>query len=461
MAAAVAAVAAAALCWWLRVRRHGLGTVADEATFATLHTISRAAPSLRGGLTCESARKAARDLRPLLGAEAVALVAAASPSGAPGRLGRARGAGGGGTARTGLGPVLDAAHDGPEEGGTPAPAGADAGGAHGPGGSALCRLLVWEGACGDRHSGGVPAHVRQVLATGRARVVPPDLLCCGDPRCRIRVAVVAPLAVEGRVEGALAAYVAGASAARVRAVSEVARWLSGQLELAELDSSRARLAEAEMRALRAQISPHFVYNSLTTIASFVRTDPERARHLLLDFADFARYSFRNPRDFTTLAEELRSIDRYLLLERARFGDRLRFSVEVAPEVLPVTVPFLSLQPLVENAIRHGMDDAHGPEPFHVRIVGRDAGAEAAISVEDDGAGMDPDRLLEILTASGAAGAGGTGAGIGLANVDERMRQLYGDAFGLTVETGIGAGTKVNLRVPKNRPRPGSAAGRLT
>jgi two-component system LytT family sensor kinase len=206
-----------------------------------------------------------------------------------------------------------------------------------------------------------------------------------------------------------------------------------------------------MRALRAQISPHFVYNSLTTIASFVRTDPERARELLLDFADFARYSFRNPRDFTTLAEELRSIDRYLLLERARFGDRLRFSVEVAPEVLPVTVPFLSLQPLVENAIRHGMDDAHGPEPFHVRIVGRDAGAEAAISVEDDGAGMDPDRLLEILTASGAGGAGGTGAGIGLANVDERMRQLYGDAFGLTVETGIGAGTKVNLRVPKNRP----------
>ncbi|XVQ13669.1 sensor histidine kinase [Spirillospora sp. CA-255316] len=457
-AAAVSAVATAAVCWWLRVRRHGLGTVADEATFATLHTISRAAPSLRGGLTRESARRAARDLRPLLGAEAVALVAAAAPSGGPGRLGRALGAGAAEEARTGRSPVLHAAHGGFEEGGALA-AGETAGaggaaataGGHGSGAAACCRLLVWEGAGGDRHSAAVPAHVRQVLATGRARVVPPDVLCCGDPRCRIRVAVVAPLAVEGRVEGALAAYVAGASAARVRAVSEVARWLSSQLELAELDSSRARLAEAEMRALRAQISPHFVYNSLTTIASFVRTDPERARELLLDFADFARYSFRNPRDFTTLAEELRSIDRYLLLERARFGDRLRFSVEVAPEVLPVTVPFLSLQPLVENAIRHGMDDAHGPEPFHVRIVGRDAGAEAAISVEDDGAGMDPDRLLEILTASGTGGARGTGAGIGLANVDERMRQLYGDAFGLTVETGIGAGTKVNLRVPKNRP----------
>ena len=391
-ASAVAVAVSAALCRRLRARRAGLGAVADEATFATLHTISRAAPALRGGLTRDAARRAARDLRPLLGAEAVAVVAAAPAAG----------------------------------------------------------MLVWEGVGGDRHAPGATAHVRQVLDTGRPRVVPPGQLSCGDPRCPIRTAVVAPLAVEGRVEGALAAYVAGASASRVRAVGEVARWLSSQLELAELDSSRARLAEAEMRALRAQISPHFVYNSLTTIASFVRTDPERARELLLDFADFARYSFRDPRAFTTLAEELRSIDRYLLLERARFGDRLRFSVEVAPEVLPVTVPFLSLQPLVENAIRHGMDDADGPEPFHVRIVGRDAGSEAAISVEDDGAGMDPDRLLEILTA-GTPGAGATGAGIGLANVDERMRQLYGDAFGLTVETGIGAGTKVNLRVPKNRP----------
>ncbi|MBX6768002.1 MAG: histidine kinase, partial [Actinomadura rubrobrunea] len=235
-------------------------------------------------------------------------------------------------------------------------------------------------------------------------------------------------------------------------VGEVARWVSSQLELAELDSSRARLAEAEMRALRAQISPHFVYNSLTTIASFVRTDPERARDLLLDFADFARYSFRNPRDFTTLADELRSIDRYLLLERARFGDRLQFSVEVAPEVLSVALPFLSLQPLVENAIRHGMAGAR--DAFRIKIVARDAGAEAAISVEDDGVGMDPDRLREIL-AAGPTFAGrdrrGGGAGIGLANVDERLRQVYGDEYGLTVETAIGAGTKVNLRVPKYSP----------
>ena len=90
-----------------------------------------------------------------------------------------------------------------------------------------------------------------------------------------------------------------------------------------------------MRALRAQISPHFVYNALTAIASFVRTDPDRARELLLEFADFTRYSFRPHGEFTTLAEELRSIERYLVLEQARFGDRLAVTLRIAPEVLPV------------------------------------------------------------------------------------------------------------------------------
>jgi two-component system LytT family sensor kinase len=200
--------------------------------------------------------------------------------------------------------------------------------------------------------------------------------------------------------------------------------------------------EAEVRALRAQISPHFVYNSLTAIASFVRTDPERARELLLEFADFTRYSFRRHGDFTTLAEELRSIDRYLLLERARFGDRLQVTVQVAPEVLPVTVPFLCIQPLVENAVRHGLEGR--PGQGHVTIVARDQGSEALISVEDDGAGIDPDAVRRTLAGRP------DGDHVGLGNVDERLRQVYGDDYGLVVETAPGAGTKVSLRIPKYR-----------
>ncbi len=174
------------------------------------------------------------------------------------------------------------------------------------------------------------------------------------------------------------------------ALTEVARYACGQLELAELDSSRARLDRAEVRALRAQISPHFIYNALGTIASFVRTDPERARELVLEFADFTRYSFRSAGEYTVLADELRNIDRYLTLERARFGDNLQVRLQVAPEVLSVVLPFLALQPLVENAVRHGLSGKSAGGT--VSIVASDAGPDCVISVEDDGVGMDPELL---------------------------------------------------------------------
>ncbi|HUR06622.1 MAG TPA: histidine kinase [Nonomuraea sp.] len=302
------------------------------------------------------------------------------------------------------------------------------------------RLLVYDGA-GEHHARQAFEHAGATLKDGRIQVLGIE---CELLECPIRNAVVVPLSTDDRVVGALAAYGPHASAGLVKAAQEVAGWVDSQLELAELDRSRTLLMEAEVRALRAQISPHFIYNSLTTIASFVRTDPERARELLLEFADFTRYSFRRHGEFTTLAEELRSIDRYLILERARFGDQLQVTLRIAPEVLPVAVPFLCLQPLVENAVRHGLESKNGVG--RITIVAEDAGAECRIGVEDDGLGMEPDRLRRIL-----AGEVAPAGGVGLANVDERLRQVYGDEYGLVVETGPGAGTKVNIRLPKYHP----------
>jgi len=232
------------------------------------------------------------------------------------------------------------------------------------------------------------------------------------------------------------------------AVGEVARYASSQIELAELDASRARLDRAEVLALRAQISPHFIYNALNTIASFVRTDPDRARELILDFADFTRYSFRAAGQFTTLAEELHNIDRYLRLERARFGASLKIKLQVAPEVLNVVVPFLALQPLVENAVRHGLAGQGGGS---IEIVARDSGADCAITVEDDGVGMDPEFLRSgFADALADSSSGQESAHVGLTNVDHRLRAAFGDDYGLVVETAMGAGTKVLMRVPKFR-----------
>ncbi|MEU1279737.1 histidine kinase [Streptomyces sp. NPDC005805] len=364
-----------------------LGTPVELATFHTLHTASLAAPPLRAGLTEDTARKAARRLRSLLGTEALCL-----------------------TDRDGV--------------------------------------LAWDGPGDDHHREQVMAKVAEVLESGRGRSVHSE---CADVECPLRWVVIAPLTGEEGVLGTLVAYGSRESAVLVRAATEVARWVSVQLELAELDRSRTRLIEAEIRALRAQISPHFIFNSLAAIASFVRTDPERARELLLEFADFTRYSFRRHGEFTQLADELRCIEQYLALAGARFGDRLKVTLQVAPEVLPVTLPFLCLQPLVENAVKHGLEDSRSE--CRVTIAAQDAGAEAMVTIEDDGVGMDPDALRAIL-----AGEAGASSGIGLLNVDERLRQVYGDDHGLVIETAVGAGMKITVRVPKYRAGVHSSAG---
>jgi len=256
-------------------------------------------------------------------------------------------------------------------------------------------------------------------------------------------AAAAAVLVGGRAVGAVVAFEPTVRAGLVRATGEVADWVAAQVELGELDASRAALAEAEVRALRAQISPHFIYNSLNAIASFINTDPATARELVLEFADFTRYSFRRHGDFTTVAEELRSIDSYLRLERARFGDRITVTLQVAPEVLSTVVPFLSIQPLVENAVRHGLESKEGGG--RITITAIDSGAYAELSVEDDGVGIEP-AALERALAGGPAGDH-----VGLRNVDARLRQVYGDDHGLVVETNVGAGTLVRMRVPKSQP----------
>lgn len=363
------------------LRDRDFGTPTDRATFATLHTASLAAPHLREGLTPTGASRAAKHLRTLLGTAAVALTDATS-------------------------------------------------------------TLAWDGA-GSHHAPAAAEHAAEVLRTGRSVVLDGDAVHCGQVDCPIRTAVVAPVNGEDRVVGALIAYGPDTSAGLLRATDEVALWVSTQVELADLDRSRTRVIEAELRALRAQISPHFVYNSLAAIASFVRTDPERARELLLEFADFTRYAFRRGGEFTTLADELKNIERYLVLEQARFGDRLQVQLVVAPEVLPVAVPFLAVQPLVENAVRHGLEGKTGIG--HVTLGAQDAGAEAHIWVEDDGVGSDPELVRRVLAGESEADS------IGLGNVDARLRQVFGDDYGLVVETAPGAGTKVSFRVPKYAP----------
>jgi two-component system LytT family sensor kinase len=255
--------------------------------------------------------------------------------------------------------------------------------------------------------------------------------------------VVAPLLIQDQLLGALIAIYEPDRRLRpddTRVVGEAAALVSAQVELSLVAAQEERLTKAELHALRARISPHFVYNSLAAIASYIHSRPDTARALLAEFAEFTRYAFRGERTYVTIAEELHYVEKYLRLEQARFGDRLAVRVQVDPDVLQTVVPVLSLQPLVENAVKHGLEARAGKRTIEILAIDRDQDVE--LRVTDDGVGMSD--------AQAAAALSGERGGIGLSNVDRRLRATFGDDYGLEVETEPARGTTVVMVVPKFR-----------
>ena len=221
-------------------------------------------------------------------------------------------------------------------------------------------VLAIDGEGGDQvRPGDMLSRLLARTRDDRVRIEP--RLTSSDPSCPLRSAVLAPLLVQGRRAGTLIAFYRRPGrppASEVRVVMEAASLVSAQLELSVVADQEERLARAELRALRAEISPHFIYNALAAVAGDIHTRPDEARELLIDFAEFTRYLFRDGRSYVTLAEELEHVERYLRLEQARFHS-LSVSVDVAPETLGAVVPAMSVQPLVENAVRHGIERRAG------------------------------------------------------------------------------------------------------
>ncbi len=301
------------------------------------------------------------------------------------------------------------------------------------------RLLAFDGLGAGHHRPG--DELAQLAADDRVRVEP--RLQCEHPGCPLRSAIVAPLTVQDRRVGALVAFYDRPGRLRLeetRVVGEAAALVSAMVQLSEMEAQGERLARAELRALRAQISPHFIYNALAAVAAFIHSRPEEARELLTEFAEFIRYAFARQRAYVTVADELRYVEKYLRLEQARFGERLKVRVQVDPEVLQAVLPVLSLQPLVENAVRHGVERKQ--EGGLVSIEGIDLGNDVALRVSDDGEGIDPARARDALA--------GEGPGIGLGNVHGRLLSTFGEGYGLQVESGPGRGTTVVMTLPKFR-----------
>jgi two-component system LytT family sensor kinase len=211
-------------------------------------------------------------------------------------------------------------------------------------------------------------------------------------------------------------------------------WNNARIEH-RLQEQEKLLLAAKIEALASQINPHFLFNTLASISSLIRTQPETARMLITKLSGLLRRLMRSTDHFVTLREELESVDEYLDIEVVRFGPQLAVVKEITPETLDVVVPSMILQPLVENSIKHGLARKVGGGRITIKAMLRDH--HAVIEVHDDGLGMTEDRLEHAL-----------GGGIGLSNVNERLRTIYGAHYHLKLTSVPGQGTCARVEIPE-------------
>jgi two-component system LytT family sensor kinase len=221
---------------------------------------------------------------------------------------------------------------------------------------------------------------------------------------------------------------------------ELKIWNSVRIQI-KLEEQERLLLHARMEALQNQINPHFLFNTLNSVSSLVRFDPDTAREMIIKLANILRRLLSSSEAFVPLREEVEFIDDYLDIEVVRFGrDKLRVLKELAPASLDVLVPSMLLQPLVENSIKHGLSSKIEGGSIYLRSRLAAGDSQLIVEIEDDGVGMGAVNLLERPT-----GLGGTG--IGMANVAERLKVLYGDTAHMTIDSHQGKGTLIRLRLP--------------
>jgi len=212
-------------------------------------------------------------------------------------------------------------------------------------------------------------------------------------------------------------------------------WNSARIEH-RLQEQEKLLMAARVEALASQINPHFLFNTLTSISSLIRSQPETARMLIVKLSGLLRRLLRSQEHFVTLRQELEAIDEYLDIEAVRFGSKLRIEKSIEPDSLDVVIPSMLLQPLVENSIKHGLSPKVGEGRITIRSVLQNG--HAIIDVIDDGVGVDPANADRVKT----------GAGIGLRNVNERLKVIYGANYQLQLDSVPGEGTCARIVIPE-------------
>jgi len=306
------------------------------------------------------------------------------------------------------------------------------------------RILAHVGTGSDHHIPGLPLVTqltKLVLQDGETRIAGSrEDISCSHEECQLDSAVIVPLKEKDKVIGSLKIYKTGEntiSSVDVELAEGLASLFSTQIELSRIEEQAKLLNISELKALQAQINPHFLFNSINTIVSLIRTSPEKARDLLVKLGAYFRNSLYHS-DEIFLSDEIQNIKNYLEIEKARFGDKLNVLIDVS-ENLNCMIPPFTLQPLVENALKHGLFPRI--EGGSIEIRGEKEGENIRLTVKDNGVGIEENKLKTLLDDTEYSKS------VGIKNVNKRLICKYGDSYGLRLESRAGAGTVVSLTIP--------------
>ena len=312
-------------------------------------------------------------------------------------------------------------------------------------------ILAFEGIGADHHFIGetiLTKSTKNVLDKGEPQVLlTRNDIGCPLPDCPLSSAVVAPLSVRDEVVGTVKFYVAEQplmTDSQIDLAIRLARLLSIQMELSEVENLEKLKTQAELKALKAQINPHFLFNTLNTIASFSRTKPEEARKLLIQFSDLFRKTLQQHDDYIPLAEELEMVENYLVFEKARLGERLEVRKHIDNDTLGIMMPPLILQPIIENAIQHGISKVSHKGIVIIRSRIREKTLH--LVVRDNGKGIPYENISKVLS-PGYTSNVSEGTGFGLYAVSERIKTIYGQGYGVEISSIPDTQTEVVLKIP--------------
>lgn len=318
----------------------------------------------------------------------------------------------------------------------------------------LTHILAHVGTGEDHHRTESPIQTQitlDAIKKGEILVANRHLIHCRFEGCPLGAVAIAPLRQRGKTIGTLKFYFQSEKEITpviMELISGLSSLLSNQLEIAEADKAYQLAKETEIKALQSQISPHFLFNSLNTILSLIRINPDRARKLLISLSHFLRQNMAvTTQNITTLEQELKQVKAYLAIEEARFADKLKVIYEVEENALMQCIPPLTLQPIIENAIKHGMKDMD--HDFLIRIIILRKESYTHIRIVDNGCGISKQRVKNICKSPIPSEVGN---GLALYNINRRLTIMFGEESALQVKSELGRRTEISFSVPCEEAR---------